>query len=64
MIRPVLSSPDACTSCGRCVIACRDGGYHAIALHDGKPEFDNARCDGCSLCFHVCPESAIILTRD
>lgn len=63
-IRPVLSSPDACTSCGRCVIACRDGGYHAIALHDGKPEFDNARCDGCSLCFHVCPESAIILTRD
>ena len=63
-VRPILSSPVACTSCGCCVIACRDGGYHAIALHDGKPAFDHSRCDGCSLCSHVCPECAITLVRD
>lgn len=62
-VRPVLSSPDACTSCGRCTIACRDGGYHAIALLGGKPEFDYNRCDGCSLCSYICPEGAIMLTR-
>lgn len=63
-IFPPLSSRDACTSCGSCAIACRDGGYQAITLHDGKPEFDYARCDGCSLCFHVCPEGAIKLSRE
>ncbi|OPX72306.1 MAG: dihydropyrimidine dehydrogenase subunit B [Methanoregulaceae archaeon PtaU1.Bin059] len=63
-VRPTLSTPELCTSCGRCVIACRDGGYHAIALNDGKPEFDHARCDGCSLCSHVCPEGALILSRE
>jgi len=63
-IRPSLSARTRCTSCGRCVIACRDGGYHAIALHDGNPEFDYSLCDGCSLCSQVCPESTIILSRE
>lgn len=63
-VRPGLPSPEVCTSCGRCVIACRDAGYHAIALHDKKPSFDLSRCDGCSLCYYVCPEGAIRLNRE
>jgi len=61
---PVPGTPAACTACGRCVIACRDGGYHALSLHEGTLVIDRARCDGCSLCAHVCPEGAITLTRE
>lgn len=61
---PTLSSPEQCNSCGRCVIACRDGGYHALSLKDRTLSVDRSRCDGCSLCFHVCPTGAITLTRE
>jgi dihydropyrimidine dehydrogenase (NAD+) subunit PreA len=60
---PSFSSHEACTSCGRCVIACRDGGYHALSLHEGTLSVNRSRCDGCSLCVHVCPTGAITLTR-
>jgi dihydropyrimidine dehydrogenase (NAD+) subunit PreA len=56
--------PGRCTSCGRCVIACRDGGYHALSLQNGTVVRDLSRCDGCSLCFHVCPEGAISLEKE
>jgi dihydropyrimidine dehydrogenase (NAD+) subunit PreA len=55
--------PERCTSCGRCVVACRDGGYHAIALEDRKVVIDAHQCDGCSLCSHVCPEGVIVMQR-
>ena len=48
-----------CIKCGKCVIACRDGGYQAISLKEGQISIDRARCDGCALCMFVCPESAI-----
>ncbi len=60
-ITPALVSAEACTSCGRCVIACRDGGYQALSLRDGTLIIDQSRCDGCSLCYHVCPSGAIVL---
>jgi len=53
--------PERCTSCGRCVIACRDGGYHAISLEDRRLVIDARRCDGCSLCSHICPEGVIVM---
>ncbi|MFA4860961.1 NAD-dependent dihydropyrimidine dehydrogenase subunit PreA [Methanoregula sp.] len=56
-----IGSPERCTSCGRCVVACRDGGYHAISLADRKVVIDAARCDGCSLCSMVCPEGVIVM---
>ncbi len=55
--------PERCTSCGRCVVACRDGGYHAISLMDRQLVIDAKRCDGCSLCSLVCPEGVIVMQR-
>jgi len=48
-----------CTSCGKCIIACRDGGYQAISFKDKHIHIDGEACDGCALCTLVCPESAI-----
>ncbi|KLK87462.1 dihydroorotate dehydrogenase [Methanoculleus sediminis] len=53
--------PERCRSCGRCVTACRDGGYHAISMVGGEVAIDRDRCDGCSLCSHVCPEGVIVM---
>ena len=50
-----------CTSCGKCVTACRDGGYQAISFNDRRIVIDGDRCDGCSLCSHVCPVGAIAM---
>ena len=36
-VRPVVRVADACTGCGRCVTACRDGGYDAIRLRKERP---------------------------
>jgi dihydropyrimidine dehydrogenase (NAD+) subunit PreA len=41
--------PERCTSCGRCVVACRNGGYHAISLEDRQIVIDPGRYDGSSL---------------
>lgn len=58
-VRPVIVSARDCTACGRCVIACRDGGYHALSMKNGVVVQDMSRCDGCSLCAHVCPAGVI-----
>ncbi|PKL54835.1 MAG: hypothetical protein CVV31_12455 [Methanomicrobiales archaeon HGW-Methanomicrobiales-2] len=56
-----LGFSERCTSCGRCVTACRDGGYHAISIADRHVVIDRDRCDGCSLCSYVCPEGVIVM---
>ncbi len=53
--------PERCTACGRCVTACRDGGYHAISMADRRAVIDADRCDGCGLCSSVCPEGVIVM---
>ena len=53
--------PGRCASCGRCVTACRDGGYRAITMVDRQVAIDADRCDGCSLCSYVCPEGVIVM---
>lgn len=53
-IRPLVSNPGACIRCGRCVVACRDGGYSAIRMRMDGVEIDNTFCDGCGLCILVC----------
>jgi dihydropyrimidine dehydrogenase (NAD+) subunit PreA len=63
-IRPVFSRPDQCDHCGRCVVACRDGGYNAIRLVRKKPVIDPAACDGCGLCILVCPAGALAAQRE
>ncbi|HNX17530.1 MAG TPA: NAD-dependent dihydropyrimidine dehydrogenase subunit PreA [Methanoregula sp.] len=57
----VLGFPNRCTCCASCLIACRDGGYHAISIGDRHITIDEKQCDGCSLCSFVCPEGAIVM---
>ena len=55
---------DRCIGCGRCVIACADGGHQAIKISDDrKISLDGSRCVGCHLCVLVCPEEAIGSSR-
>ncbi len=46
-----------CTKCGLCHTACLDGGWQAIEMESREvyPRVLVDKCDGCSLCTHVCP---------
>ncbi len=50
---------DRCIGCGRCFLACRDGGHQAITFDTATrtPEVDPDRCVGCAFCTQVCPVS-------
>ncbi|MGD1832161.1 MAG: NAD-dependent dihydropyrimidine dehydrogenase subunit PreA [Sphaerochaetaceae bacterium] len=62
---PLVAAVDTagCIGCGRCVVACEDGGYGAVSLVDKKAQIDEGLCDGCSLCTHVCPADALKLVK-
>jgi len=50
-----------CIHCGRCYVACRDGGHRAIKWNDEtrEPSVALARCVGCGLCSGLCPSDTI-----
>ena len=51
---------DKCIGCGRCYMACKDGGHQAIKFDENrKPILDVSKCVGCQLCKNVCPGCAI-----
>lgn len=56
---------ERCLGCGRCFISCRDGGHQAIKfdLEKRTPVLNGAKCVGCHLCLHVCPNEAITYYR-
>ena len=55
---------ESCIGCGRCAIACMDGGHQAIHLNEERRPILNARrCVGCHLCVLVCPERAVVSGR-
>lgn len=45
-----------CINCGRCVKECR---FDAISVINSKVVIFEIPCDGCKLCYHVCPVEAI-----
>lgn len=58
-IIPSIPEPEVCSHCGRCIGACRDGGYQALQMSDTGPVVDADRCDGCGLCILVCITGAL-----
>lgn len=52
---------DKCLRCGRCYLACRDGGHQAIDIGaDRLPIIDKEKCVGCGFCTAACPVSGCL----
>lgn len=53
-----------CIGCGRCYIACRDSGHHAIDWDDyTRTPAVNEHCAQCNLCLDTCPVPGCITPR-
>lgn len=60
-VRSTVVAPEACVQCAKCIVACQESGKAAIRLVDKKVTIEWERCDGCSLCTHVCPYGVLAL---
>lgn len=63
LTQAMVTNSDACVVCGKCLVACRDGGYQAITIRSKQVVIDLDKCDGCSLCSHVCPHGVISMEQ-
>jgi dihydropyrimidine dehydrogenase (NAD+) subunit PreA len=56
---------EKCIGCGRCYIACCDGGHEAILWDSSKrlPEVSNDKCVGCGLCILTQPVDGCLELR-
>lgn len=59
VVRAGIIDEAACILCKKCITACSDSGYEAIATVQGRITIDENKCDGCSLCSLVCPKQII-----
>src|SRR4030042_2515069 len=57
---PVIVNIDKCIGCEDCLSSCP---FDAIEIKEGKA-FINEYCQMCMACLSVCPEGAIIGTRE
>ena len=57
---------EKCIGCGRCFIACRDGGHETIAWNSEKrlPEISREKCVGCGLCLLTQPVDGCLEMRN
>jgi dihydropyrimidine dehydrogenase (NAD+) subunit PreA len=54
--------PEICIGCGRCHVACRDGGHEAVRWPGrGAPQIDEQKCVGCGLCLLVAPKDGCLV---
>ena len=60
-IHSTVIAPEKCTNCAKCYVSCSESGKAAIRFVDKKITIDPNRCDGCSLCTHVCPHGVLAL---
>jgi dihydropyrimidine dehydrogenase (NAD+) subunit PreA len=56
---------EKCIGCGRCFVACRDGGHEAISWNYDKrlPEISREKCVGCGLCILTQPVAGCLELR-
>lgn len=58
------SEHSVCIKCGKCFVACRDGGHQAIMLNENRqPVIDDNKCVGCGFCPAVCPVDNCLTMR-
>ncbi len=57
---PIYLHGQACTGCGKCAAGCPRS---AVAMKDGRPEINRAKCMNCYRCVHHCPSLALSLSR-
>ncbi|MFA6075085.1 MAG: NAD-dependent dihydropyrimidine dehydrogenase subunit PreA [Negativicutes bacterium] len=60
--RSTVVNPQNCTNCAKCYVSCNESGKNAISFVDKKVTVNDAQCDGCSLCTHVCPHGVLALS--
>ena len=48
---------DSCTRCGRCAQKCQ---LHALVPRQGHYRIDLRFCDGCGICYEICPIGAVV----